>query len=106
MLRDWAAPETVVEVVGVLNSIDAAARSHFGTSFVKLPPAKRTKVLTKFDEQRIYSSDQAYVNLKSLILRAYYLSEIGATVELRYQLVPGSWQPCVPITSFTRAWAV
>lgn len=35
----------------------------------------------------------------------YYYSQVGATQELRYELVPGAWEPSVPITAATRAWA-
>jgi hypothetical protein len=39
-------------------------------------------------------------------MTAYYLSEVGATQELRYELVPGSFQGGIPVGPDTRAWAV
>ena len=33
-------------------------------------------------------------------------TEIGATHELRYELVPGAWRSCLPLTEVGRASAV
>ena len=44
--------------------------------------------------------------MKELTLLGYYTSEPGATKELRYVQVPGRFDPCVPLSSDTRTWAV
>lgn len=46
-----------------------------------------------------------WVRIKSLILLGYYMSEAGATRELRYELVPGRWDPDVPVSGDNRAWS-
>ena len=43
--------------------------------------------------------------LKGLILIGYYTSEIGASQELRYILVPGHFDPDVPLEPGDRAWS-
>ena len=43
---------------------------------------------------------------KHLVLLAYYQSEVGATQELRYELVPGAWRSCLPLAEVGRASAV
>ena len=43
---------------------------------------------------------------KNLILSLYYISEPGATQELRYEHAPGAWEPNIPVTADTRAWAI
>ncbi len=44
--------------------------------------------------------------LKNLILMGYYSSEVGASQELRYKLVPGHFLPAVEIEDGkTRAWS-
>jgi hypothetical protein len=40
------------------------------------------------------------------VLVGYYHSEIGATQELRYELVPGAWRSCLPLSEVGRASAV
>ena len=52
------------------------------------------------------AKDPAYSKFKHLVLVGYYQSEIGATRELRYELVPGAWRPCVPLSEIGRASAV
>lgn len=41
--------------------------------------------------------------LKTLILIGYYTSEAGGSQELRYELIPGRWDPDLPATGETRA---
>ena len=42
---------------------------------------------------------------KELVLTLYYLSQPGATRELRYEHTPGKWEPSIEIGPDTRAWA-
>jgi gluconate 2-dehydrogenase gamma chain len=44
--------------------------------------------------------------MKELTIVGYYTSEVGATVELRHEAVPGRFEGCVPFTEIGRAWAV
>jgi hypothetical protein len=50
--------------------------------------------------------DPAYRTFKYLVLVGYYQSEVGATQELRFELVPGAWRSCVPLSEIGRASAV
>ncbi|MEA1672041.1 gluconate 2-dehydrogenase subunit 3 family protein [Nitrospirillum sp. BR 11163] len=43
--------------------------------------------------------------LKGLIVTGYYTSEAGASQELQYDLVPGHWDPDVPVGPHARAWS-
>lgn len=44
--------------------------------------------------------------MKELTVVGYYTSEVGATVELRHEAVPGRWEGCVPFGQIGRTWAV
>jgi gluconate 2-dehydrogenase gamma chain len=44
--------------------------------------------------------------MKELTIVGYYTSEVGATVELRHEAVPGRYDGCVPFAEIGRAWAV
>lgn len=46
-----------------------------------------------------------WVRIKGLLLTGYYTSEIGGARELRYELVPGRWEPDLPLKSGDRAWS-
>jgi hypothetical protein len=106
LLTEWASEKTLAEVVGVLESIEREAWSRFGAAFVELPAQRRTEVVRVVDEESIARRDAAYSRFKYLVLVGYYQSEIGATRELRYELVPGAWRSCLPLTEVGRASAV
>ena len=50
------------------------------------------------------SKDIFFSELKKMVLFGYYSSEPGATLELRYQRIPGDYLPCVPLEDDSRAW--
>ena len=51
-------------------------------------------------------ADPAYKKFTGLILSLYYISEPGATQELRYEHVPGVWEPSIAVTADTRGYAL
>jgi len=106
MLTDWASAGTRAELIGVLEAIERQAWAQFGAAFLELAPERRLAVLSRFDEDALSRQDPAYARFKYLVLVGYYQSEIGATQELRYELVPGAWRSCLPLTEVGRASAV
>jgi gluconate 2-dehydrogenase gamma chain len=106
MLDEWASAASRKEIAAVLEGVEKHAWAKFGASFVELPPERRHEVVRGFDEERVGRQDPAYAKFKYLVLVGYYQSEVGATQELRYELVPGAWRPCVPFSEIGRATAV
>jgi len=47
----------------------------------------------------------AYARFKELLMSAYYLSEVGATQELRLEEVPGPFRGDIPVSEVGRSWA-
>ena len=43
--------------------------------------------------------------IKSLILTGYFTSEAGATKALRYELIPGRFDPNIPLNPGAKSWA-
>jgi hypothetical protein len=103
MLTSWASPESRAEIAGVLEDFDKHAWARYGTAFVELQPERRMELVRGFDEDRMSRQDPAYSKFKYLVLLGYYHSEIGATQELRYELIPGAWRSCVPLSEIGRA---
>jgi hypothetical protein len=106
MLEDWGSASSRSEIAAVLEGIEKLAWEKFGAAFVELPPERRHEVVRGFDEQGVGRQDPAYAKFKYLVLVGYYQSEVGATQELRYELVPGAWRACVPFSEIGRATAV
>lgn len=80
-----------------------------GRGFAELGAEAQASALSAFDA--IAYGDEAgdlhggYRDVKSTIASAYYMSEIGATQELRYEAVPGEWKGCIPFSEVGRTWA-
>jgi hypothetical protein len=77
-----------------------------GVGFMNLDNAGRVAFMRNFDAGKLRVWDPAYTKFKELVLTLYYLSELGATKELRYELIPGKWEPWTEISPDAPAWAV
>jgi len=106
MLEDWASSDTRTAMLGVLEGIEKQAWQKFGAAFLELPAERRLAVMRAVDEGSLAREDRDWSRFKSLVLVGYYNSEIGATQELRYELVPGAWRSCLPLSEVGRASAV
>ncbi len=103
MLANWAAPQTLTEFAAMLDLIDQRAWGRFGAGFLELAHERRFELMRDFDAEMVTSGDKNYRRLKFLVLVGYYHSEVGATQELRFELVPGAWRACVPLSEIGRA---
>ncbi|HET7809469.1 MAG TPA: gluconate 2-dehydrogenase subunit 3 family protein [Steroidobacteraceae bacterium] len=106
MLAEWASPATRADIISVLENIERRAWNKFGAAFRELPAERRLEVMRALDDEGMAREDLAYGKFKSLLLVSYYQSEIGATQELRFELVPGAWRSCLPLSEVGRASAV
>jgi hypothetical protein len=104
LMQGWASPERRRQFTALLDAFDAAAVAESGKALLSLPPEQQADVVAQYDAAK-FRSDAVYAKFKELVVRLYYLSEAGATQELRFELVPGAWEPAMKITDHTRAWA-
>ena len=105
LLADWGSEQSRAEIVSVLDEIEKRSWASSGASFLELPVEQRFELMRKYDETSVTSHDPAYRKFKQLVLLGYYHSEIGATQELRFELVPGAWRSCLPLNEVGRASA-
>lgn len=75
--------------------------------WLALAEGERTAALTALDTDAYAESvrEHPWRTLKGLILTGYYTSEVGASQELRFELVPGRYDPDLPVTSETRSYS-
>lgn len=82
--------------------------ARIGQSFVRATPAQRHAALVAIDADA-YGAQAArykdYRAIKVLLVRLYYATQAGATIELRYDPVPGLYDGNVPLAEIGRAWA-
>jgi len=104
MLADWAGDDNRQMFKAGLSNVDERSRALFGKEFVACSEAQQTQILTDLDAElarlRDTKSDASknfFQAMKWLTLTGYYTSEVGATTELHYRVVPGRYEPCYPL---------
>jgi len=109
MVNDCYGTGEAVLLLEGLEQLDQRSRTEFGNGFLGLDPEQRLAVLTPLDqearEERSLGHPHFFGMLKELTLWGYFSSEVGATMALRYNPVPGRYEGCVPYTG-ENAWAL
>ena len=99
LMTNWASSARQAEFRALFDEVG-------GVGFMNLDDAGRLSFMRNFDAGKLRIWDPAYVKFKELVLTLYYLSEAGATKELRYELIPGKWEPWIELSPDAPAWAV
>ena len=99
LMSVWASEERQEQFRAMFDGIG-------GAGLMKMQPAQRLDYVRTYDAEKLHGGDGVYARFKELVLTLYYLSEPGATQELRYELAPGKWDGWTVMTPDTRAWAV
>ncbi|WP_300117381.1 gluconate 2-dehydrogenase subunit 3 family protein [Sphingobium sp.] len=76
-------------------------------SFLHIMADRQHDVLADYDAEAFGGErqDHPWKKIKALILTGYYTSEVGASRELQYELVPGRWEPDLPLPPNNRSWS-
>jgi hypothetical protein len=109
LLAEWAPDDDRKQFLEGLADVDARARAASAPDFLSATEAQRATILTALDaeaqERRNAKSDAPphfFERMKSLTVYGYCTSEIGATAELHYEVIPGSYDGCTTL-DHTRA---
>lgn len=106
MLAGWASSDTQAEFVAGFADIDRRAADSGMPDFVQGRPEQQFAVLQQIDREAFAegANDGFFRRLKKLVLFSYFSSEPGATKALRFDRVPGRYDPCLPLEGDGRAW--
>ena len=107
MLAEWASPETRTRYVDGLRGIDMRAREIGSGRFSASSSSQQLELLETLDTEAYAADagDNFFKDLKTLILFGYYSSEEGASVELKFDRLPGAYVECVPFDEIGRSWS-
>src|SRR5213592_3534678 len=104
MLADWGDDDQRQMITAGLANVDERSRTAFGKDFVACTLAQQTEILEDLDyelarlrDTKSDTSKNFFQAMKWLTLTGYYTSEVGATSELHYRVVPGRYEPCYPL---------
>ena len=108
LLATCYSPEDQQRFVVGLTQLEADAEAACGEPFMKLTPEQQTEILTNTEASAQQEEGTSFFPMiKELTLLGYFTSEPGATQTLKYQLVYGRYDGCVPLEEATggKAWA-
>ena len=107
LFTDWGDDNYRTYWRGGLDKLEQHFLKSGGQVFAKMNAPQQAKLLGEYDAKAYGENgfDDFYLNMKSTIATAYYMSEAGATEELAYESVPGEWRGCVPLSDFPKTWA-
>jgi hypothetical protein len=89
-----------------LLALEQSAQGHFNTSLSAADPDQKLTLFNALERQRKISAERDFVVwLKELTVMGYYTSEIGATEELRFLAIPGTYSACIDFSEVGRTWA-
>jgi hypothetical protein len=104
MLAEWGDDEQRQAFTAGLADVDKRTRALFAKDFIACSPEQQTHILTALDAElarlrdtKADTSKHFFAGMKWLTLTGYYTSEVGATAEHHYRVVPGRYQPCYPL---------
>lgn len=85
--------------------IESELDDRAGEDFLASAPDKQLGLITQLDAEAYAAraGESPWKAIKALILTGYYTSEAGASQELRYEPVPGRFDPDLPLTPDFRA---
>jgi hypothetical protein len=106
MMADWANEGSRDTLTRAIADIEVSARQAFDQPFIELQKDQQQRLLETIDSDTRGKSDSQspFGMFKQLTIFGYYTSEIGASVELRFNPVPGAFTGCVPLEELDRSW--
>src|SRR5256885_10164392 len=104
MLADWGDDEQRQTFTAGLANVDERSRALFGKDFIASSSEQQVQILTDLDaglarlrDTKADTSKNFFQGMKWLTLTGYYTSEVGATTEQHFRIVPGRYEPCYPL---------
>src|SRR5882762_9301149 len=104
LLAEWAPDDDRKQFLEGLADVDARARAASATDFLSATEAQRATILTALDaeaQERRKAAREGpphfFDRMKFLTVFGYCTSEVGATAELHYEVIPGSYNGCTEL---------
>jgi gluconate 2-dehydrogenase gamma chain len=112
ILTEWYDQEERATFLSGLADVDTRSKTLFEKSFADCAPAQQAEILRALGEEMTEQADAArdsvrkyrgsspkpdksfYYRMRQLTLTGYYTSEGGASRELDFQVIPGSYEGC------------
>ena len=87
--REWFIEE--------LSNFNNKIKEFSSKSFFKLNLIEKINTLNEIQKKESSNDASFYIDLKKLVIRGYFNSEIGVTQALNYRPIPGTFRGCIPL---------
>ncbi|MDX1672137.1 MAG: gluconate 2-dehydrogenase subunit 3 family protein [Balneolaceae bacterium] len=112
MLTDWNTKEERDHFLKGLTGVNQVSNNDYGKKFLDLNKQQQVELLGKLEEMAITEKTDGntvemkpfFSQIKEYTIVGYYTSEIGASVELKYNHVAGYYDGCIPYSEVGRCW--
>lgn len=104
MLETWYRPDEAQAFRAGMAAMHDAIDEKFSIKFIDMTDRDRESAVASMLTHEVQRIRSVALQIRSMAITGYYTSEVGATVELRYSPVPGSFEPCAEFGSDDRAW--
>ncbi|MFB6099410.1 MAG: gluconate 2-dehydrogenase subunit 3 family protein [Salinibacter sp.] len=113
MVGDSYLPKDRKRFLNGLEDVNARCKENYGAPFVECTDEQQRALVAELDDETFGRDASAadretppfFRMMKELVIIGYYTSEIGATQELKTNIVPGYYDGDVPYKKIGRAWA-
>jgi hypothetical protein len=113
MLTNWNTKEEREHFLQGLNHVEELSDSEHNSKFVDLAKDDKVALMEQLETEAIDNPNPIpdsdlkpiFSMMKEFTVVGYYTSEIGASQELKTNLVPGYHDSCMPYSEVGRAWS-
>lgn len=113
MLTNWNTEEEKDHFLGGLDKVDERSNDRFESNFVDLGEADQITLMEELEQEAMDNPNPVpgtdlkpfFSMMKEFTIVGYYTSEIGASKELKLNIVPGRYNACMPYSEVGRAWS-
>lgn len=110
LVANWMTAEQRERFLSELSALDTRIISENGNSFSMLSPDARGLVLDQLGAEMVAQNDKShkhiYKEIRELTIFGYYTSEVGASIELGFDPLPGAFKGCIPFSDIGKTWSV
>lgn len=89
-----------------LTSFMKDCKDNFGGSFASLADDKKQAALSAAAEIKGDDGPSFFNSLRSMVIAGFFTSEVGAKEVLKYDPIPGAYDPCIPLSEVGGTWAL
>ena len=110
MIFAWLDEEERTSFVGEIDAVDKQSVANSGIAFADAEQSDCLAIMEALDKKQIwpfYPSSKPmpfFARFKELAVAGFFTSEVGATLVLRYNPVPGLFNGCTPYKEGDPAW--